>query len=201
MFNKTMKKNDFDYIENIAYNDNKIDYGIIKGNEIIVFIKVGKDGSIYGFNNKYLQLANDINNKYGYTIICSSNSYKSTLKYEMDFINNYCENKFINYQIYYIGISNGASLGMQYGYNYKMIKRMLLINGPLMINFDKVINGIKKYQGDIYLIYGSLDPSIKYVKLLEEINNDKININIIDGENHHLNFDVKFMQMLERFLN
>lgn len=198
-----MERNDFDIIESINYIDVIINYGIIDGNEIIVFIKVGKDGTIYGYNNKYLSLASYINTKYGYTVICSSNNGKSILNNEMDMIKNYCQNKFINYQIYYIGISNGASLGMLYGYNYEQIKKMLLINGPLMINFDKIINGLLKYKGDkIYLIYGEKDPSSKYVNLLKELKNDKINVLTISNEGHNLNFnDERLIQILEKFLN
>lgn len=198
-----MERNDFDIIESINYIDVIINYGIIDGNEIIVFIKVGKDGTIYGYNNKYLSLASYINTKYGYTVICSSNNGKSILNNEMDMIKNYCQNKFINYQIYYIGISNGASLGMLYGYNYEQIKKMLLINGPLMINFDKIINGLLKYKGDkIYLIYGEKDPSSKYVNLLKELKNNKINVLTISNEGHNLNFnDERLIQILEKFLN
>ena len=29
-----------------------IDYGIVNGNNTIVFIKAGQDGSLYGYNNK-----------------------------------------------------------------------------------------------------------------------------------------------------
>lgn len=194
---------DFDNIENINSGNVVINYGIIKGNEKIVFIKVGKDGSIYGYNNKYLTLAREINYKYGNTVICASNNEKSTLINEIDMIKNYCLDKFDNYYIYYIGVSNGASLGMRYGYNYEVVKKMLLINGPLMINFDKIINGLLKYKGEkIYLIYGSLDPSIKYVKLLKQIESDKINVITISNEEHNFNFNNEiFIQILADFLN
>ena len=32
-----------------------INYGIVKGNENVVFIKVGADGNIKGYKNKYLK--------------------------------------------------------------------------------------------------------------------------------------------------
>lgn len=194
---------DFDNIENINSGNVVINCGIIKGNEKIVFIKVGKDGSIYGYNNKYLTLAREINYKYGNTVICASNNEKSTLINEIDMIKNYCLDKFDNYYIYYIGVSNGASFGMRYGYNYEVVKKMLLINGPLMINFDKIINGLLKYKGEkIYLIYGSLDPSIKYVKLLKQIESDKINVITISNEEHNFNFNNEiFIQILADFLN
>ena len=32
-----------------------IDYGIINGDKTIIFIKAGQDGSMYGYQNKYLE--------------------------------------------------------------------------------------------------------------------------------------------------
>ena len=34
-----------------------IDYGIVEGNNIIVFIKAGQNGSLYGYQNKYVKMA------------------------------------------------------------------------------------------------------------------------------------------------
>ena len=34
-----------------------IDYGIVEGNNIIVFIKAGQDGSLYEYQNKYIKMA------------------------------------------------------------------------------------------------------------------------------------------------
>ena len=39
------------------FNDEIIDYGIVEGNNIIVFIKAGQDGSLYGYQNKYIKMA------------------------------------------------------------------------------------------------------------------------------------------------
>lgn len=98
-----------------------IDYGIKKGNETIVFIKAGQDGSMYGYQNKYLKIANDINKKYGYTVICSSNPFdgNNPLDNAMKVIEDYCnEEKIKNYKIYYMGHSNGALIGAWFGIKY-----------------------------------------------------------------------------------
>ena len=52
-----------------------INYGIISGNEKIVFIKVGADGNIKGYKNKYLKMAHRVHEKTGATVICASNPY------------------------------------------------------------------------------------------------------------------------------
>ena len=50
-----------------------IEYGIVEGNNTIVFIKAGQNGSLYGYQNKYVRMANNLNKKYGCSVICSSN--------------------------------------------------------------------------------------------------------------------------------
>ena len=182
-----------------------IDYGIIKGDEIIVFIKAGRNGSIYGYQNKYLEMANAINKKYGYTVICSSNPFNETnpLDNAMKFIEDYCnEQKIKKSKIYYMGHSNGALIGAWFGSKYPKIKRMLLINGPLMLNWHKTKDGIKTFTGErMTFVYGSLDPSIKYTGLIEPFVNETVKLEIIEGQDHHFSKDTfEFKELPERFL-
>ncbi|MCR5457352.1 MAG: alpha/beta hydrolase, partial [Clostridiales bacterium] len=167
----------FDKIINSPfYNKAVIDYGIVYGNNTIVFIKAGQNGSIYGYENKYLIMADTINRKHGYTVICSSNPFDGTnpLDNAMDIIDDYVKQKgFDDYVIYYMGTSNGATIGAQYGYMYPKIQRMLLVNAPLMINLHKTKEGIKKFVGEqMIMIYGDMDPSSSYIKTLDSIQKD-----------------------------
>lgn len=47
---------------------NKIEYGIINGNSKLFFIKVGNGGSIYGQENRYLKMAEQIHNVRGCSV-------------------------------------------------------------------------------------------------------------------------------------
>lgn len=51
----------------------EIEYGIIVGNNTIVFIKTGMEGSCYGYENKYVRIGRLLNKKHGCSIISSSN--------------------------------------------------------------------------------------------------------------------------------
>ena len=115
-----------------------IEYGIVEGNNTIVFIKAGQNGSLYGYQNKYIRMANNLNKKYGCSVICSSNPFdgENPLDNAMEIIEEYAK-KFDDYKIYYLGYSNGALIGAWYGINYPKIKRMALVNGPLMYCFLK----------------------------------------------------------------
>ena len=133
-----------------------------------------------GYKNKYLRIAIDINEKYGYTVICSSNPFDgiNPLDNAMDVINSYCNNKGYNdYEIYYMGHSAGGLIGLWYGVNYEKIKRILSINAPLMYNYHKTKDGIKRFKGDrLVLVYGSLDQSINYTELVKPLESDIIKL-------------------------
>lgn len=199
-------REDYDKIVNIQLEDIAvIDYGIVKGNETIVFIKAGQDGSMYGYHNKYLKIADSINKKYGYTVICSSNPFDGTnpLDNAMKVIDDYCnEQQIKDYKIYYMGHSNGALIGAWFGINYPKIKRMLLVNGPLMYNWHKTKEGIQKFSGEkIVLVYGSLDQSYQYTGLIEPLINEKVKLEIIEGQDHHFSKDTfDFKTLPEKFL-
>ena len=66
----------YSYLFTRPFYNTTIQYGIIKGNNKILFIKPGQDGSMVGYMDKYYNLAKYINNKYQYTVICSNNPYE-----------------------------------------------------------------------------------------------------------------------------
>ena len=195
----------FDITLHKEFNKTIIDYGIVKGNETIIFIKTGQNGSIYGYNNKYLNIAKSLNNKYGYTIICSSNPFEGNnpLDNAMEVIENYCyKNNIIDYKIYYMGHSNGGIIGIWYGVNYPKIKRMLLINTPLTYNFHKTKEGINKFKGEsLIMVYGDQDQSYKYTELLSSLKTSNFKIKIIKNQDHHFSKnDLDFKNLPEKYL-
>lgn len=185
------------------FNDEIIDYGIVEGNNIIVFIKAGQDGSLYGYQNKYIKMARRLNKKYGCSVICSSNPFdgNNPLDNAMEIIEDYAK-IFGNYKIYYLGYSNGALIGAWFGVKYPKIKRMALVNGPLMYNFHKTKEGALSFNGDmISFIYGEYDQSIGYIDLLKNMENDKIKVFVEKGQDHHFSKNEEsFQEIPEKYL-
>ena len=62
-------------VETLKQYDKVIEkqFGIIKGEKYLVFIKTGRGGSIEGFENKYLNICSFLFEKYGYTFVVSAN--------------------------------------------------------------------------------------------------------------------------------
>lgn len=189
---------DFDYkFASQLPTGEKTHYGFIQGDQTIIFIKPGMDGSIYGYQQKYLKMASILYSMHGCSVICSSNQYANehTFKDALAIIDRYAQ-KFNYYQIYYFGHSLGALMGARYGATFPQIKQMILVNGPLTINTHKTIAGAKKFNGEkITFVYGGLDPSTRFVDLLKPVLNNRIQLVIEPDADHH------FSQKSDDFIN
>ena len=159
IFFSTSRKilNGFDERKVLKQSDSDIEYGIIHGNSTIVFIKAGLLGSYRGYKNKYLKIAKRLNRNHGCTVITASNpnGYHDDFDSEMKFLKDYAyQYNLSDYQIYYMGHSNGASLGIIHAYKYPEIKKLVCINGPLNINLLSLTSGIRKFRGEkMNLVY------------------------------------------------
>lgn len=185
------------------FNEQSIDYGIVYGTDKrVVLIKTGQNGNIYGYGNKYVKMAKNINQKYGSSVVVSSNPYDCTdsLGHALEVIK---EEVNQDVDVYFIGMSNGAILGARFGHLHLEIKRMLLINGPLMINWPQTKRGLEQFEGECAtMVYGSLDPSYKYAEMVEFIDNPgKIRLVKCDGADHNFkNMDELFQSLPEEYL-
>ena len=161
-----------------------IEYGIINGNGPLILIKTGKGGSVYGYENKYLDASILINKEFGYPVVCASNPVETTSDTFTDIIEKAAQNEI---PIYFIGISDGALQGAQKACRYPNIQKMLLINCPLMINWHRTKEGLTNFcREDVTLVFGSEDPSSRFVPFVSNLTNSNLTVKIIDGEDHLL---------------
>jgi len=182
-----------------------IEYGIFEGNNKILFIKTGQNGTIYGFDNKYLKIAKQINEKIGATVIVASTYFtgKNSLQNGIELIEEYSkERNFIDYDIYYMGFSNGALIGALFANKYEKIKKMLLINMPLFLFLKNIINELNHFKGEeITLVYGDLDQSFKYIPLILPKIHDSIKLEILEDINHYFKDNEEiFINLPEKYL-
>jgi len=185
----------FDKVINTEFLDTMINYGIIEGNNKIFLIKSGLNGSMFGYQYKYLNIATEINEKFGFTVICASNpdtyekfdNYCNPLVDAFNVIKSYVNEKgFDDYEVYYMGNSNGGYLGAMWGCLNSKIKMMLLVNTPLFKNVDLMNSRINNSLANkIVLIYGSLDPSIRNINFFDTFTNENVICEVIEGEDHN----------------
>lgn len=190
-----MDKTDFDQVIIKPFEEQIIEYGILKGSNTVVFTKAGANGSMHGYQNKYLHMALNLHKKYGYSVVCSSNPYasKESIGQGINVIETFIKSP---YQIYYFGYSNGALIGARHAFKYPQIKRMALVNAPLMLNWIHTRKGIENFKGDkMAFIYGDKDPSYMLTGILRMAINPVKSVHIIQNADHH------FTDMLSEFIN
>ena len=175
-----METKDFTHV----ITSENVSIGYIPGSSKVLFIKTGQDGTIYGYENKYLDIAMEVNEKYGHTVFVSATSSDSREVYERDMqlLEHYLGTT--DYELFYFGVSKGGLIGLWYGANNRHVKRIASVNAPLMVNFySKTLPSIKNLGRDkVTMVYGTLDPSYKYVPFVEKW----AKVEIIDGADHNL---------------
>lgn len=158
--------------------------GYIPGSNKVLFIKTGQGGSIYGYENKYLDLAFEVNEKYGFSVFVSATTIDTKESFLRDIKTVEGTLGTTDFEIYYLGVSKGGLIGIWHGCDEPRILKMVSINAPLMINFHgKTLPGVKKFGTEkLTMVYGSLDPSYKYVPFVDKY----ANVQIIKGADHNL---------------
>jgi hypothetical protein len=180
----------------------EVNIGIIDGNNTIVLIVPGQNTGIFGYEDRYLKLSKRINKKYGSTVVITSNPFQNENPIDelMYVINRYAE-RFSDYKVYFFGFSKGANIGSHYATLESKITRMVLVNGPLMINPHKTREGILRFQGErMTFIYGSLDPSYDYSGLVNLETKDNIKLVILDNINHNVENEEVFLNLTDEAL-
>lgn len=188
-----MRMNDFEMV--IDRKGEAIHVGVIIGTSKVLFIKTGQGATIYGYENKYLKLAQRMNCKYGCTVFVSATVEDTRDAYDKDvrIITEVMGN--VPFEIFYMGISKGGLIGCWYGASDPNVKRILSINAPLMVNFqNRTLPAIKKLSADrLIMVYGTLDPSYRYTGFIKRY----ANVEILEGADHQLR---GYTSVLETFV-
>ena len=183
----------FDLVKSRECTDCCIEYGFIFGGDRqkIFLIKAGQDGSIYGYQNKYLKLACELRDLYGFSVICASMPLS-----DIDQMAQFAEMVQSEFKIteatkiYFMGMSKGASIGCLGHASFPQISRFLLINPPLMINTTKIYRCSQNFAGEMMTFaFGSLDPSAHLAGLLKLHERENVRVAIIPGQDHYFSKD------------
>ena len=202
---------DFDIKVSAFCNSVQIDYGIINGkinddsSHIIVYIKAGLTGSIYGYENKYLKIAKNLNEKFGVSVFVASNPKETgnSIGHGLQIIENYCKTRWIKqFNVYFIGISNGGVQGLFAFEKYPLINKALLIGAPLNDRPDLIQKALTNFNGEkLHLICGDKDPGFGLFKLYSELENDKVIFTAYLNVDHVFSGNTElFIKLPEKYL-
>ena len=195
----------FDYISECVAEDLIVNYGCIRGNEIIVYIKAGLGGDYLGFKNKYLIMAQRLHKQYGCSVISASNPESKNRKIDVDreIILSFIQKENITKpNLYFFGHSNGCLKGLELAASGISFKRMILVNMPLMINFHKTKRWIKEIPDtEIIAIFGEKDPSYAYVPFLDKFANNLKTVRIPGADHNFANRLDEFISFSDKLIN
>ena len=179
----------YDKILGITVGDEKIKYGILYGNEKIVFIKAGADGSIRGYQDKYLKIAHRVHDRIGATVICASNSDlsgKTQLKADKSLIGKVIVDLGLDhYELYFIGNSDGGDHSLKLSQQFPETVKFLGINSS-WTSIDDFLERIQSLPGVKKIFaYGAND--IDFDDILPKLQSlvcDNLEIVVLDGVDH-----------------
>ena len=202
---------DFDIKVSAFCNSVQIDYGIINGkfniesSHIVVYIKAGLTGSIYGYENKYLKMAKNLNEKFGVSVFVASNPEETgnSIGHGLQIIKNYCKERQVKqFNVYFVGVSNGGVQGLFAFEKNPLINKALLIGAPLNYNPDLIKKALINFNGEkLHLICGDKDPGFGLFKLYSELENEKIIFTAFLNVDHVFSGNTElFIKLPEKYL-
>jgi len=161
----------------------------LKTNNIILIVS-GIDGSVDGYKNKYIKLANYLTkNKIG-AVVRMSNPYtfgfgwdsnlRRVLTYILKNTNDICGNNKPN--IYIMGISAGAGAAAMIAWEYPEIKKLLLMEPAWKIGPEMIKQNLPKFKGELYVVVGSGDEALgeemgkKFIKYAPKAKHKELHI-------------------------
>ncbi|MBP9738733.1 alpha/beta hydrolase [Candidatus Saccharibacteria bacterium] len=163
-----------------------------KTNEVVLIVP-GVDGSVDGYEDKYIKMANLITDHYGSAVVRISNPFISSFHWEdnirkaLEFIeagqSDYFDVKPASIRI--IGHSAGASVAAWLAHEYPKVRQLTLINMAEKLEADRIEEGLKSFDGSVELVYGSEDPSIEFGRKL----GDKYKLTVVEGADHNFSGD------------
>ena len=175
----------------------KVEYYIAWGNEKIVFIKAGAGGSARGFQDKYIKMAERINERMGATVVCASNLCVPQEGVDEEAIRWVISEKgFVDFEVYFVGTSDGAYKNLSLAKKFPQTVKTLGINASY-ITIEGLMDKLKDLPNvDKVLICGTKDiDSMVYVEPIQKAGIPKLKIQLVEGADH------KFVGMLDEIIS
>ena len=196
LFADTENTWDYEDDEEGEFSGEKFNYHFVLGNEKIVFIKAGAGGSERGYEDKYIKLAERINERTGATVITASNPIDPICDapdaQEILWVVN--RMGFEHFELCFVGVSDGAYLNLELAKRFTETRKWIGINtsfasvNELGARLNALPNVTK------LMIYGTKDDDFdEVVPALSTMSSDNFVMEFIEGADH------RFTDMLEEF--
>lgn len=156
----------------------------------------GVDGSVDGFENKYIRMVELFQQKHGAAAVRISNPFITSFHWESNprhalaYIREHLEEitgKQADVHIIVAAHSAGASIIAKIAHEYPEITRLILINpAKKLLDASAMITALGELISNTTVVFGSHDPS---VDMAEQLKAHGIDVTIIDGADHNFSGD------------
>ncbi|MDE7453292.1 MAG: alpha/beta hydrolase [Clostridia bacterium] len=160
----------------------KIDFYPAGGDCLLIFTGLG--GNTKGGENKYVKIAENAVQKYGFSVFVAGvpeDCWERPQEVFSEAVNHVLTLTKAE-TVYVSGNSAGASLALWYSHLYPQIKKILAVNPVLNYNYHRTKEGVLKFGGKIFIASGELDPNAKWLNMLPV--RDNLSKQIVQGADH-----------------
>lgn len=166
---------------------------------VILLIIPGVDGSVDGYENKYVQIAEGVQVKNKAAVVRISNPFISSFHWEsnirkvLEFIqdnaNSICQHD--DFELRIMAHSAGAAVVACIAWEYPFISKLLLINPAMKLGSDNIASGLKKFGVEkVKILVGSKDPSFEQINSLKLLDGlGELDVIEINGADHYFSGD------------
>lgn len=180
--------------------DCSLDIAVHPADSAIVLLTVpGVDGSVDGYQEKYITIAERILEQHGIAVVrianpfITSHHWESNIRHALSYVTERAEQiaGHADVEIRIMAHSAGAAVIAQIAWEYPQISRLLLINPATSLGLEKMKRGIAEFHGDeITILYGSKDPSVKDAKhLAGAIGSGRAEVVVLEDVDHNFSGD------------
>lgn len=187
--------------------DCSLDIAVHPANSKVVLLTVpGVDGSVDGYEEKYIRIANSIQRRHSVAVVRIANPFITSFHWEsnvrraLDYINDNAQDisGHEEVEIRIMAHSAGAAIVAQIAWEYPNITSILLINPATKLGIEKMKYGLAEFGGNkITVLFGSEDSNVNDAQELSKADESvRMRTFILEGVDHHFSGDALqlFMQ-------
>lgn len=144
--------------------------------DTVLLIIPGVDGSANGYEDKYIRIAEQAQERHGVAVVRMANPFISSFHWEsnprriLDYIADNAEaitGSSRPPRIKVMAHSAGASIIGRIAHEYDNITDILLTNPAQKLSGDAIQSGLKKTNAKVTIVFGSKDPSVSFSEPLQ----------------------------------
>ena len=157
----------FDRIITRSFAGGTAEYGILDGDDTVVFIKPEAGYSPFG-GDKYFHLAKRLHEIRGATVICAANLCADAFRRaDADVLQKIIAAKAGKARLFFIGVCEGALDGLHHATQQFTFERLLLIGVPLLLEIQRTKAALLRIPSEIRFVFEEKDPAVKKIPELE----------------------------------